>query len=196
MTSTLHSKAEWLGLHIMPHEPMLRLWLKTRELQGLEVEDIVQEAYSRILSLPSFDHITSPRTYAFSVAASVLMDHARRSKIVSISAVADLEALGEISDEPSPERTVAARDELKRLARDLAALPPRVAEVFRLRRIVGLSQRETARHLGLAESTVEKHMARGAVLMAGWFGDGGNRERPSSKSMQRRLTRRHAKANR
>lgn len=195
MTSGLNRRAEWLGLHIMPHEPMLRLWLKSRELQGLEVEDIVQETYTRILSLPSFDHITSPRTYAFSVASSVMMDHMRRSKIVSISAIADLDVLGEMSDDPSPERTVTARDELKRLARDLAALPARVAEVFRLRRIEGLSQRETAKRLGLSESTVEKHMARGTVLMAGWFGDGGNGERPSSKSMYRRVTRRHGKTN-
>lgn len=195
MTSGLHQKAEWLGVHIMPHEPMLRLWLKSRELEGLEIEDIVQETYSRILSLPSFDHITSPRTYAFSVASSVMMDHVRRSKIVSISAIADLDGLGEISDDPSPERTVTARDELKRLARDLAALPARVAEVFRLRRIEGLSQRETARRLGIAESTVEKHMARGTVLMAGWFADGGNGDPPSSKSMHQRLTRRHGKAN-
>jgi RNA polymerase sigma factor (sigma-70 family) len=195
MTSGLHEKADWLGLHIMPHEPMLRLWLKSRELAGLEVEDIVQDTYTRILSLPSFDHITNPRTYTFSVASSVMMDHLRRSKIVSISAMADIDLLGQIADDPSPERSVVARDELKRLARDLAALPGRVAEVFRLRRIEGLSQRETAVRLGLSESTVEKHMARGTVLMAGWFGDGGNVERPSSKSVHGRLTGRHGKGN-
>ncbi len=87
LTATLQQKADWLGRHIMPHEPMLRLWLKSRELRGLEIEDIVQDTYTRILSLASFDHITSPRTYAFQVASSVMMDHLRRLKIVSIDAM-------------------------------------------------------------------------------------------------------------
>ena len=195
MTANLQQKSDWLGRHIMPHEPMLRLWLKSRELRGLEIEDIVQDTYTRILSLPSFDHITSPRTYAFQVASSVMMDHLRRLKIVSIDAVADVDALGEMAEDPSPEQVTVARDELKRLARDIAALPSRVAEVFRLRRIEGLSQRDTAIRLGLSESTVEKHMARGTVLMAEWFANGGNSQRAPSKSVNLRLIRRHGQGN-
>jgi DNA-directed RNA polymerase specialized sigma24 family protein len=100
-----------------------------------------------------------------------------------------------MAEEPSPEQVTVARDELKRLVRDLAALPHRVAEVFRLRRIEGLSQRDTALRLGLSESTVEKHMARGTVLMAGWFANGGKAERAPSKSVNLRLIRRHGQGN-
>jgi RNA polymerase sigma-70 factor (ECF subfamily) len=40
-------------------------------------------------------------------------------------------------------------------------LPPRCREVVRLRRIEGLSQRETAERLGLSENVVEKEIRRG-----------------------------------
>jgi RNA polymerase sigma factor (sigma-70 family) len=186
----LRARADWLGRHIMPHELMLRRWLQARDLAGLDLEDVVQETYSRILTLATVDQITKPRTYMFQVASSILLDHVRRLKVVSIDAVPDIEEVAEMVDEVSPEGIVAARDDLRRLARDLAALPERVAEVFRLRRIEGLSQRETALRLGITESTVEKHMARGVVMMADWFGVGGYARSASSNDRNLRLSRR------
>lgn len=180
-------RAAWLGRHVIPHEPALRNWLRRREVQGLDVDDIVQEVYARLVALHSVDHVESPKTYAFQVASSVMINHIRRLKVVSIESVASFEHLDLADDEPSPERIVADRDELRRLQKTLAALPARVAEVFKLRRIEGLSQREVASRLGVAESTVEKHMARGAVLMAGWFKTGGIEPAPTSKSVIRRL---------
>lgn len=195
MTVDYGAKADWLGRHILPHEAMLRRWLTSRELQGLEVEDIIQDTYTRILSLDVFDHITSPRTYAFQVASSVMMDYLRRQKVVAFDTVADVDALGGFAEDPSPERVTVARDELRQLAKVLAALPQRVAEVFRLRRIEGLSQRDTAQQLGIAESTVEKHMARGVMLMAEWFGHSGSPPSPPSNRGDQRLNRRHGQGN-
>jgi RNA polymerase sigma-70 factor (ECF subfamily) len=148
---------------------MLRSWLKRREVVGLDVDDIVQEVYARLVALDSVDHIINPRTYAFRVASSILINHTRRQKVVSIDSAGTLEQLDLAADEPSPEKVAVDRDQLRWLERTLAQLPPRVSEVFRLRRIEGFSQHEVAKKLGIAESTVEKHMARGALLMADWF---------------------------
>ena len=180
-------RAAWLGRHVIPHEPALRNWLRRRAVEGLDVDDIVQEVYTRLVALPSVDHVENPKTYAFQAASSVMINHIRRLKVVSIESVAGFEHLDVADEGASPERVVADRDELRRLERTLAALPSRVAEVFRLRRIEGLSQREVAERLGLAESTVEKHIARGAVLMADWFKTGGNEPPPASKSVIRRF---------
>jgi len=62
---------------------------------------------------------------------------------------------------------------LHRLAGMIARLPGRIREVFTLRRVYGLSQREVAEKMGIAESTVEKHMARGFLLMLEQFRDSG-----------------------
>jgi RNA polymerase sigma factor (sigma-70 family) len=166
------NRALWLASKVLPHEPALRAWLQTRRAVGLEIDDVVQETYARLIAIGSVDHVRNPKTYAFQTAHSVLMTHVRRAKIASISLVADLERLGVAADEPSPEHQIVDRDELSRVAQAIAALPPKMRAVFELRRVHGLSQRQVAERLGIAESTVEKHMVQGFLRMADFHGRG------------------------
>ena len=170
----MDERALWLGRHVLPHEATLRAWLRRRRLQGLEVDDVIQETYSRLIAADSVAHVLDAKSYAFQIASSVVIDHLRRMKVVSIASVPDLEAIEIRSEEPSPERQAIDRAELHRLADAIAALPLRVREVFTLRRIHGLSQREVAEKMGISESTVEKHMSRGFLIMLDLFGYGGN----------------------
>jgi RNA polymerase sigma factor (sigma-70 family) len=190
-----NERSLWLARHVLPHESALRAWLLSRRLAGLDVDDLIQETYTRLISAASVEHVRNPRTYAFQTAHSVLVDHVRRSKVIALSTVSDLEALGAVSMEPSPEHQIIAQDELQRLAEAILALPKRIGEVFRLRRIDGLSQREVAKRLGISESTVEKHMSRSFLLMLDLFGRGAIP--PAEASLKkRRPFRAHAKRNR
>jgi RNA polymerase sigma-70 factor (ECF subfamily) len=180
MTGVSDERAIWLGRHVLPHEAALRAWLKRRNLGGLEIDDVIQETYTRLFQAESVAHIQDARNYAFQVAGSVVIDHLRRMKVVPIVSVPGLEYLEVDSQEPSPERQVIDRDELTRLAGMIARLPGKIRDVFTLRRVHGLSQREVAARLRLAESTVEKHMAKGFLMMSEWYGHGGNApSRPS-----------------
>jgi RNA polymerase sigma-70 factor (ECF subfamily) len=179
-------RALWLGRNVLPHEAALRAWLRRRRLQGLEVDDIIQETYSRLVAADSVAHVVDAKSYAFQIASSVVIDHLRRMKVVSIASVPDLETIEIRSEEPSPERQAIDRAELHRLAAAIAAMPTRVREVFTLRRIDGLSQREVAEKMGISESTVEKHMSRGFLIMLDLFGYGGNASsRPSNTATGR-----------
>jgi RNA polymerase sigma factor (sigma-70 family) len=198
MASFDDERAIWLGRNVLPHEPALRTWLSRRRHDGLEIDDIIQETYTRLISAESVAHILDARSYAFQTAGSVVIDHLRRMKVVSISSVPDLDYLEVVSDDPSPERQVIDRDELHRLAQAIASLPAKVREVFTLRRIYGLSQREVAVKMGLSESTVEKHMSRGFLIMLEWLGDGGNgtSQPSSSRSAKFGINRLHVRKDR
>jgi RNA polymerase sigma-70 factor (ECF subfamily) len=172
---------------VLPHEPALRAWLRRKSLAGLDVDDIVQETYTRLVGAESVAHIHDARSYAFQIAGSVVIDHLRRLKVVSISQVPNFDYLQVAAEEPSPERQVMDRDELQQLAHMIAALPGRVRDVFILRRVHGLSQREVAQRLGISENTVEKHMSRGFLLMLDRLGGKGpsqpsNHGRPMSRT--------------
>lgn len=182
-------RARWIARNILPHEAELRRSLKRRAPNGFEIDDIVQEIYARLAGLASVDHIHNPRSYMFRMASGVMMDYVRHQKVVPIHIVEDLDAAGAVSIDPSPEVVVLHRDQLSQLARVFAKLPPRVAEVFRLRRIEGLSQREVSHRLGLSESTIEKRMARGVYLIAQSWEAGGKEDVRSTKVQSQNVER-------
>jgi RNA polymerase sigma-70 factor (ECF subfamily) len=167
-------RAAWLGQAVFPHEAKLRVWLSRKALPGLEVDDVIQETYAILAALESVDHIHNPRTYMFQVAKSVVLQALRKSRVVSIEALAEAEGLGAPADEPSPEAIAADRQELGRVAALIGGLPPKCREVFILRKIHGLSQKEVARRLGVSESTVEKHVGKALGILMAAVGRGGN----------------------
>ncbi|MGE5500541.1 MAG: RNA polymerase sigma factor [Ignavibacteriales bacterium] len=155
----------WVGREILPHEADVRAWLRRSLVSDGEVEDVVQEAYCRLLSLQRTSHITSPRAYFFTAARAVVIDHLRRSRVVRIETATEIEALNVVLDEPSPERVAASRRELERVRRLIAALPDRCRRVFEMRKIEGLPQREIARQLGVTETIVENDVVKGQRLI-------------------------------
>ena len=185
-------RALWLSRHVLKHEPALRAWLGRRRIAGLEVDDIVQETYARLIALESVDGIGNVKNYMFQTAYSVLVSHVRRAKIVAFETVTDLEQLGATRD-CSPEDQVIDRDELNRLAKAIATLPGKVRDVFVLRRVNGLSQRDVARELGLSESTVEKHMSRSLYLLMNMISNSGNDPSRASRAWGAKLRNDHAR---
>ncbi len=181
----MHSSTEralWLARYVLPHEPALRAWLHRKNAPGLEVDDIVQETYARLSMISKVESIRDPKTYMFQVAHSIIVSSIRRSRIVPILAVARLEALETPADEPDLETQVDDHQELERLAEAISRLPGKIRDVFILRRVHDVPQREVARRLHLSENTVEKHMSKGFALMGALFRRGGNApSRASSK---------------
>jgi RNA polymerase sigma-70 factor (ECF subfamily) len=182
MAGVTNERALWLARNILPHEPALRAWLERRRVFDLDVDDIVQEAYARLAALDSVAEIRNPTTYLFQAAHSVILTHLRRRQVVAIGAMGDAELRGVQSEAASPETIVADRDELYRLGQVIAGLPSRLAQVFTLRRIEGLSQKETAERLGITESTVEKHMARSLRCFMDALARSGNSRPDASKT--------------
>ena len=155
----------WVGSNIVPHEAELRARLRRLGVPKDEVSDIVQDAYLKISNLDSIAHIRDGRSYFFATARTVLLDRVRRERIVRIDTLTELEAVTLMDEAPGPDRLVSARMELQRVQDLIAALPDRCREIFELRRIQGVPQREIASRLGVAEHTVEAQATRGLRLI-------------------------------
>ena len=175
-------RTSWLVRHVLPVEAALRAWLKGRAIGSLEIDDVVQETYAKLAELESVDEIQNPKSYTFQVAFSLIVDHLRRSQIVSIQTGADMESLASMIEGPSLERHLSDRDELRHVAAAIGRLPDQCREAFVMRRVQGLSQREIAKHLKVSENIVEKHISRAIRLLAAEFGRGGKRPARSSKA--------------
>jgi RNA polymerase sigma-70 factor (ECF subfamily) len=152
---------EWFIREVLPLEADLMQFLRRSWQNAVEVEDLCQEVYVRIYEAAREKRPMPVRPFVFTVARNLIVDRARREQVVPIEAVADLEELGVALDTPSPERTVLARDELRQLRAAIDRLPPRRREVVILGRIEGLTGRQIADRLGIAESTVADHLTAG-----------------------------------
>lgn len=155
----------FVGTQILPHEAALRHWLLRLGVKAHELDDIIQDVYCRLLRLESVDHIEDPRAYLFRAARNVLLEQVRKSKIVSIMTVQNLDELGVADLGPSPESAASSRAELTRVLALIGELPERCRQVFELRKVHGLSQAETAKALRISENIVEKETAKGLTLI-------------------------------
>lgn len=109
---------------------------------GLEADDLIQEAYAKLASLPSVEHITQPKPYLFRVMKSLILAHVRHAQVVPTESMAELGDLNISMEEASPERILSGRQQLERIAQAIDRLPPGCREVFRLRKFEDLSQKE------------------------------------------------------
>ncbi len=155
------SRYQWIARNILPHEAEVRSWLRrhVRTLSAADADDLIQEAYARLWEI-DVEAIGNGRAYFFAVVRNLLGEQARRSRIVPMERMGEIDALSIISEEPGPERQITARQELERLRRILSELPLQCRRTFELRKIEGLSIRETALRMGVGEGTVEKQLAK------------------------------------
>jgi RNA polymerase sigma factor (sigma-70 family) len=139
-----------------------------RALQGLarrqvgreDAEDVVQEAYLRLLELENAGRIADARGYLYRIAANVALDLLRKRKTRSACVVEDVEFEAVCSSD-SPFATAAEEAVLVRnLQASLAQLPSACCETFLLSRLYGLTFPEISRRLGISLRTVNRHMSR------------------------------------
>jgi RNA polymerase sigma factor (sigma-70 family) len=160
---------DWFRREILPHEAALVRFLSRRRASSMEVQDIRHDIYVRVLEAAERQRPLTPKAFLFSVARNLLIDRARRERVVSIDLRADLDGLNLLIDDLTPERRAAGREQLQRLVELLGRLPARCREVVWMRRVEDLPQKEIARRLEIAEATVEKHLVRGVRMLADAF---------------------------
>lgn len=151
----------WFAEQVLPHEGALRGWLRVRYPQGLDIDDLVQEAFMRVVQAHAAGPIGAPKAFLFTTARNLALDHLRRRQIVAFESLAEREELSVLDDGPTAADATARRQEIELLTLAIQSLPERCRQVLTLRKIYGLPQKEIAAQLGISEHTVEAQVANG-----------------------------------
>ena len=159
----------WFIREVLPFEPVLMRYLRRNWRRKDDIPDLRNDIYVQIYESALKQIPDKPRQFVISTARNLLVDRFRREHIVPIEAVADLDALQATLEISDPERTLVARDELRRLQGLLEHLPPRTREVIVMRRIEGLSRPEISARLGISEETISAHVTAGMRLLTEMF---------------------------
>lgn len=155
----------WVGSHVLPHEAAVRAWLKRWTGREQDIDDVIQEAYCRLAAMDDVTHVGNGRAYLFQTTRNIVLEQVRRSKIIRIDNLTDMGALSLVDEAPPMDRVVSGARELQRVERLIERLPAKCRQVFILKRIYGVPQREIARMLGLSQAAVEKLASRGLRLI-------------------------------
>lgn len=148
----------WFVREVLPLETILMQFLRRNWSNADDVADLRQEVYIRVFEAAKKQIPDTPKSFVFSTARNLLIDRVRREQVVPIEAVSDLDDLGVASSDPEPERTVMARDALRSLQAAIDKLPSRPREAILLSKVEGLTRREIAQRMGIAEDTVRQHL--------------------------------------
>ncbi len=129
-----------------------------------EIEDIVQETYVRICQIENKEKINSPKSFMFTTARNLALDHQKQARVKLNDDIDDDELLALLSGENDHDEMLqnASTDrEFAHFCEAVRQLPVQCRKVFVLKKVYGYSQREIAQQLGLSQSTVEKHISTG-----------------------------------
>ena len=152
----------WFDTEVRPCEPALRAYLQKRFPALSDHDDLVQEAYVRLLHARREGRVTSAKAFLFTVTRNLAIDMFRRRR-----RTATHEPISDVVDQPALEEPVdfvAASEHQRRmdiLLEAVLALPERCRMVMMLRHLDGLSYKEIADRLGISANTVRVHMVKG-----------------------------------
>ncbi len=141
---------------------MLRAWLRSQFPVQTEVDDIVQEAFVRVLQARANGEVRSPKAFLFVTARNLALMQLRHRAVAKEDALTETELWGILDESVDVPAAVTRAEELETLTKAIQSLPARCRQILTLRKIYGLSQKAVAAELGIAEHTVE---VQGTIAM-------------------------------
>jgi RNA polymerase sigma-70 factor (ECF subfamily) len=162
--SWLREIDRWFMVEVLPHAAAYRA--RAAHFCGRdEADDLVQEAYARVLAAPDYRDIASPRGFVLTVVRNLALERLRRANVVRIDFLASLDMLDVADPSPDAFAVSSGRSELQLLLRLIEELPPQCGRVLHMRKIQQMSPPRIAEELCISLSTVEKHIAKGLSLI-------------------------------
>lgn len=162
--SWLRDIDRWFMAEVLPHAAAYRA--RAAYFCGREdADDLVQEAYARVLGTPDYRAIAAPRSFVLTIVHNLALERLRRSNVVRIDFLASMDVLDVADGAPDAFAVMAGRSDLQQMLHLISALPPQCARVLHMRKIQGMTPVAISEALSISVSTVEKHVAKGLALI-------------------------------
>ena len=142
----------------------LVLFLAARTRSMTAAEDLVQGLYLKVAAMDPGVAVQSPGALLYRMAANLLVDQARSAqraqrRDTQWRADTRVTMAGEdVVEAPAADQVIISRERAHQLAEAVAALPPQMGRAFRLNKLEGRTQAQTAEAMGISRKMVEQHI--------------------------------------
>ncbi len=172
-------QSRWFVDAVLPHEPGLRRWIGSRFPAIRDVDDLIQETFSRILKNHESGPIPNPQAFLFVVSRNLAINKLQRMGLEWAPETEKLDPMVLTDEMAGPFESAALQEEIDQLVAAIQSLPDRCRQVMTLKKIYGLTQKEVAAKLGVSEHTVEAQIGIGMRKCTAFFRQRGYKTRDS-----------------
>jgi RNA polymerase sigma-70 factor (ECF subfamily) len=141
--------------------PRLRRWLDARLRSSEDANDVVQDAFARLLGSGARDGLRQPEAFLNRIVRNLLIDRSRR--VSSRTTHVPIDEANTPATRATQEDEIELAQMRERYRAAVDALPPRMREVFVLHRVQGLGYKDIATQLDISIRTVEWHVGEALV---------------------------------
>lgn len=142
----------------LTYSAALRAFVARRLSNPEEVEDLVQEAYARLITRARESTLEAPQAYLFKIASNLLMDRKRAERKSGGEMLPFEDYMADTP--PLQEEARRYRDLQSQFEAALGELSPRCREIFLLRRFDDLDSAAIASQFGISRRMVQKYLIR------------------------------------
>ena len=143
----------------------LRRFVRPRVATPEDAEDVIQDAYLRVLRYSARQQVKDRERLLFSVAKNLAVDSHRRHRARQRTIASCALLFHGASEGPAAEEMADLWQRLSQIETAISSLPPRCRQVFLMHRLEGMSYGQIARACAISPSAVEKHMARASGML-------------------------------
>jgi RNA polymerase sigma-70 factor (ECF subfamily) len=120
----------WFVEQVLPLGTFLRSWLRGRFGTQVEIDDIVQESYSRLLRAHAEGTVVSPKAFLFHAARNLALNQIRHRFYTHPSPLTETDVSSVLDTGESVPETVARAEDIQLLIQAIRSLPARCRQVF------------------------------------------------------------------
>ena len=132
-----------------------------------EIEDVVQEAFVKVIEAREQREILHPKSYMFQTVKNLALNRIAKSDYRLTDSLGDgigggaVESVSQVT--PTMEEQFEYQERFELFCRAVRQLPIKCQRVYILRRVYGYSQIEIAEQMGISIKTVEAHLTKAIV---------------------------------
>jgi len=157
-----------------------------------DIEDALQESFLKTYEIEKKQDIEAPAAYLFMTANNFARRDLKKKSRMRTEPIEEIELSGLSIGMKAVEEGLEARQTLAFFCEAADSLPDQCRKAFLLRKVQGFSQKEIAKTMGISESTVEKHLAKGLMRSMDYMARRGSDTPRRESDMSKGKSQKHA----